>query len=318
MPFQPDLLLNSRSARISPIPDVTDAAAGLMTPEMKAKIDAVPEGAVLAGDAVGPMGSNSVVRAQGIPLDLAGHTADQVLALDPTNTKIVPRTVADGKNAFTATTADFTQPAVGGSAVADVLDSTWAAVGQVVFAESGGYYLLTSKPTATQMQLQNLGYDGNAAPGATVPAASPVSPGGLKGTDAPYESSFGQLSVTVSPALQVYLGVNGTISGAFPFPASNNIDGRISMNTQAIQINRIDFAFGSPIPLGITISLEVSTDGGTSYSSATGVPLAPGVKFGSSLISEVLPPGSMHIIQLRGNAAVAPSYIGPVSISVAP
>ena len=90
MPYQPTFSPNSRDARISPIPDVTDTAAGLMTPEQKAKLDSLPVGGMLAGNVVGPATNNTVVRIQDIPLDLAGHAANQVLALDPSNTKIVP------------------------------------------------------------------------------------------------------------------------------------------------------------------------------------------------------------------------------------
>lgn len=87
----------------------------------------------------------------------------------------------DGIDAFT-TTSGFTQPAVSGNVTIPVANSLWMAAGQIVFIPIGGYYTVVSAPTSVTVQIQNLGYTGNAAPG-TVIGASKVSPGGVKGTD---------------------------------------------------------------------------------------------------------------------------------------
>lgn len=92
-------------------------------------------------------------------------------------------TGTDGDNAFTLTAAGFTQPIVGANVVVDVANSDWMAVGQKIFVEGGGYYDVVSKPSSIQVVLENLGYDGNAAPAVVVPISSMVSPGGVKGTD---------------------------------------------------------------------------------------------------------------------------------------
>jgi uncharacterized membrane protein len=84
-------------------------------------------------------------------------------------------------NAFTTTTANYVQPAVAGTVVVDVVDSTWIAIGQVLYVTGGGYYLVTATPTAITVTLQNLGYSGNAAPAAVVASPADVSPGGLEG-----------------------------------------------------------------------------------------------------------------------------------------
>lgn len=87
----------------------------------------------------------------------------------------------DGSNAFTTTTAQYTQPAVGNNVTIAVTDSTWAAIGQPVFVSVGGSYTVASIPDATHLQITNLGYSGNAAPAAIVATSQQVSPSGVKG-----------------------------------------------------------------------------------------------------------------------------------------
>ncbi len=58
----------------------------------------------------------------------------------------------------------------------------WIGIGQVIFVETGGYYAVVSVPNSVSVQLQNLGYTGNAVAGTSIGAAK-VSPGGIKGTD---------------------------------------------------------------------------------------------------------------------------------------
>lgn len=96
----------------------------------------------------------------------------------------------NGLNAYTVTTADFTQPSAGSNVTVSVsalgqATGLWARTGQVVFIEGGGYYEVVSA-TATTVTLENLGYTGNASPAATVSFPAGVSPGGLIGpTGAP-------------------------------------------------------------------------------------------------------------------------------------
>jgi len=87
----------------------------------------------------------------------------------------------DGVNAFTATTGNYVQPAINSSVLVSVADSSWMAVGQVVYVDGGGYYTVFNKPNSTSVSLVNLGYDGNAAPGVTVNSTADVSPAGLSG-----------------------------------------------------------------------------------------------------------------------------------------
>lgn len=87
----------------------------------------------------------------------------------------------NGVDAFTLTTAAFVQPAIGSNVTVSVLDSTWIGLGQILFLENGGSYSVSSIPTAVSVQLNNLGYTGNAAPATNIPSSSKVSPGGGQG-----------------------------------------------------------------------------------------------------------------------------------------
>lgn len=101
----------------------------------------------------------------------------------------------DGTNAFTTTTANFTQPAVDANVAIAVVNSTWATVGQDLFIEGGGYYEVVSKADATHITVKNLGYDANAIPTATIPSGSQVGPAGEKGTDGTVDPSGALLVV---------------------------------------------------------------------------------------------------------------------------
>lgn len=94
----------------------------------------------------------------------------------------------DGKNIWTLTTANYTQPNIGAN-VQISTDSTLQfsnqgfGVGQKIFIEDGGYYDVVSIDSLTQMTIQNLGYTGNAIPTLVIGSGAKVSPGGVKGVD---------------------------------------------------------------------------------------------------------------------------------------
>ena len=95
----------------------------------------------------------------------------------------------NGFNAFTVTTASFVMPAIGASVNISVSATNqytgiWAALGQVIYISDGtndGYFEVTTVGTQTTIGVKNLGYTGNAAPGAVFAIGSKVSPGGLQG-----------------------------------------------------------------------------------------------------------------------------------------
>ncbi len=86
-----------------------------------------------------------------------------------------------GLNAFTTTTASFTMPAVSSNVNVAVAQSTFMAVAQVLFVFGAGFFQVATIPDSTHVSLTNLGYPGNASPGATIATSAKVSPGGLIG-----------------------------------------------------------------------------------------------------------------------------------------
>jgi len=89
----------------------------------------------------------------------------------------------DGQNAFTDLALAFTVPDAATPDIAEVDNSDWAVVGQVVFLEGAGYFTVVSKPDSTHVELDNTDYPGNAADGTIIPVDSHLGPAGLKGTD---------------------------------------------------------------------------------------------------------------------------------------
>ena len=86
-----------------------------------------------------------------------------------------------GVDAFTTSTASFTQPASGATVSVSVGSTAWMGVGQTLYVVGGGYYSVSSLTNATTVILTNLGYTGNAAAAASVATAAKVSPGGVPG-----------------------------------------------------------------------------------------------------------------------------------------
>lgn len=97
----------------------------------------------------------------------------------------------NGKNAYTVTTASFTQQTVGVAVninVSDTLQSTnqWAIVGQIIritdAGGDGGWYRVTAITGTTQITAINLDYQpGSSSSGTTIDAGASVSPAGLQG-----------------------------------------------------------------------------------------------------------------------------------------
>src|SRR5206468_5876545 len=85
----------------------------------------------------------------------------------------------NGVDAFTTTTASYTQPASCSDATVSVGDTTWIGIGQILFIPTGGFYIVGSIPDGTTVILTNLGYPGNAAAGTSVGSGQVVSSGGL-------------------------------------------------------------------------------------------------------------------------------------------
>jgi hypothetical protein len=78
-------------------------------------------------------------------------------------------------------------PAISGTVNVSVADTAWMAVGQVVYIETAGYFLVDTIVSGLTVTLENLGYDGNAVPTTVISTGKKVSPGGLAGDAAPVE-----------------------------------------------------------------------------------------------------------------------------------
>jgi hypothetical protein len=117
-----------------------------------------------------------------------------------------------GLNAFTTLSAGFTQPAASATVSINVGTTAWMVVGQAIFILGGGYYTVSSVTDITHAVISNLGYTGNAAPGATVASGGGVVPSGLNGQ--PGVNAFTITSAaftmpTIGSTVTVTVGVTG-------------------------------------------------------------------------------------------------------------
>jgi len=89
---------------------------------------------------------------------------------------------AAGTNAYSSLSTVFTQPAVGSTVTVVVSLSSFAVVGQVIYIQSAGYYLVTAVPNISQLTVQNLGYTGNVSPSSSAGTiGGGIGPAGLIG-----------------------------------------------------------------------------------------------------------------------------------------
>lgn len=92
-----------------------------------------------------------------------------------------------GQNAFTTTTANYTQPNIGLNVTVSVVNSDWIIVGQTIGVADGtgdgGSYLVVSIPNSTSVELQNDGTPTNSASGTTVDSGASMAHIGLAGMD---------------------------------------------------------------------------------------------------------------------------------------
>src|SRR5207247_2184500 len=105
----------------------------------------------------GPMGPAGAAGATGDP-GPTGPTGDSGATGatgDTGPTGPAGDTGATGQGAFTATTADFSQPAVGSDVSVSVESTAWMAVGETLFVQSGGYYTVSAITDATTVVLNN-------------------------------------------------------------------------------------------------------------------------------------------------------------------
>lgn len=87
-----------------------------------------------------------------------------------------------GSSAFTTSTASFTVPTEGVTASLPVLDASWMAVGQEVYLQGAGYFIVQAGTAGTVAQLQqDPAAPTNAAPLTVIVSGAQLSPAGFAG-----------------------------------------------------------------------------------------------------------------------------------------
>lgn len=110
----------------------------------------------------------------------------------------------NGKNAFTFLTAGTTMPAEQDDRIFNVLDSSWATIGQNVTVQFAGEFEVIAKPSATSITLRNLKNTGtlqylaNIAAGTGISNGAQVSPSGKQG-------ATGAVPAGVAPDTATYI-----------------------------------------------------------------------------------------------------------------
>jgi hypothetical protein len=193
-----------------------------------------------------------------------------------------------GKDAFTTLTNNFTQPAVNATVSVVVGKTAFMAVGQVLFVQGGGYYTVSSITDAVTVVLSNLGYVGNAAPGATVSASGgnvAVVPGGLAGaaganaytaTVASFTMPIANATVTVNVAATSFMAQGQILyiptAGYFSVSVVNDATHVVLTNLgySGNASSGTSISSGAPvIPAGIQGSAGSGGGGGGTLSDAT-------------------------------------------------
>lgn len=194
-----------------------------------------------------------------------------------------------GINSYTSTTANFTMPAFAATAVATVVESGWASIGQIIYLQNAGWLRVTAKPASTQITLQNIEtateYTENVAPATIVASGSTISPGGLQGpAGAASASTFNSLSPTTTKGdiivdngansplandVRLGVGTDGQVLAAVAAQPTGLQWTTIHPNVATDNaIARYDGAAGTPVP--VQTSKVVVTDDGALQASGSG------------------------------------------------
>ena len=116
---------------------------------------------------------------------------------------------ATGGNAYTVTSAGFTQPNPGSTVPVFVASTAFMAPGEALFIQNGGYYTVSYVNGSTSVVLTNLGVPGNASSGLVIGSGSSVVPSGVQGAT----GANGANGATGSQGPAGTNGVNGATGG---------------------------------------------------------------------------------------------------------
>jgi hypothetical protein len=109
----------------------------------------------------------------------------------------------NGVNAYTTTTASYTQPAVNSAVNISVANSSWIAVGQYIYIQATGYYLVNTVPTSTSI---NATLKISEASG-TITSNKKVTPSG----SVVFTGSGSSLTITGASSFNTSGGANDTV-----------------------------------------------------------------------------------------------------------
>jgi microcystin-dependent protein len=189
-----------------------------------------------------------------------------------------------GQGASTTLTNSFVQPGIGNNVNVPVVNSSWIAPGSILYIQSGGYYIVQTVPNLQSLTVQNPGYSGNAAPGATVLNNSLVTPGGVVGPAGVDPAIVGSIMPWACPGIpQGWLLCDGTAVSRTTYLSLYNAlggaaspwgqgDGSTTFNVPDLR-GRVILGAGSTVPAmgaGLTNRAMAATGGEETHTLALG------------------------------------------------
>lgn len=169
-----------------------------------------------------------------------------------------------GVNAYSTISPGYTQPNVGADVnVRMTNDGAWATVGQVVYVAGGGYYEVRTPTASPLVTLRNLGYSGNASPGAAISSGVQVSPAGPIGATG--ISGYAALAAFTQPA-----AIGGTASSVSYTGPSPGVGAFLDLVVSAAVAGRYLVTVDS----GSALTLQLLTVGTVALGGAVGASMA--------------------------------------------
>lgn len=174
---------------------------------------------------------------------------------------------ADGHNAFTVLTDFLEIPNIGSGFIASVGDSTFAAIGQILWVSDGthgGTFSVAAVPTTHSLDLTFLGYPNDSAPGDNINSGAKVTPAGIiTPLASPLPNAITDNS-TLSATNAIELGI-GVTTLSFFITATAIANGDLLTNYvpgYAFKILKFDARCAAPVTTGskaANLNLEIDS-----------------------------------------------------------